>query len=136
MKALTYIDSGVLISAACGEPNIAKKAMDYLDDPNRDFASSILVKLEVLPKAIYNKSESLPFYEQFFSMVAAFSDSCDDYIEDAFLEAKTYGISGVDALHISTAKRLNAIDFVTKEKSSKPLFRTKTINVISIHSQE
>lgn len=57
MKVMTYIDSGVLISAVCGEESIAKRALEFLDDPDRDFASSILVKLEVLPKAIYNRAE-------------------------------------------------------------------------------
>jgi predicted nucleic acid-binding protein len=133
MKVLTYIDSGVLISAVCGDGNIAKKALDYLDDPDREFASSILVKLEVLPKAIYNKSEeSLSFYEWFFSNVTTFSETCDAHIQGAFLEAKTHGISGIDALHISTAKGLNALDFITNEKPSKPLFKTGLVNVISI----
>lgn len=135
MKALTYIDSGVLISAVCGEPNVAEKAMVYLDDPNRDFASSIFVKLEVLPKAIFHKSESRQFYEHFFSKkVAAFSDLCDTYIQDAFSEAVTYDLAPLDALHISSAKHLKAVDFVTSEKSTKPMFRTKAINIISIHS--
>ena len=132
MKALTYIDSGVLISAVCGESDIAEKAMAYLDDPTRDFASSIFVKLEVLPKAIYNKSESLPFYESFFSNVTTFSNACDAYIQDALSEAETYGLGGMDALHILAAKSLNATEFVTNEKPARPMFRTKAIKVISI----
>lgn len=132
MKVLTYIDSGVLISAVCGESHIAEKAMAYLDDPDRNFASSVLVKLEVLPKAVYNKSESLPFYESFFSNVTIFSNSCDTYIQDALSEAETHGIGGMDALHILAAKNLNATEFITSERPTKPMFRTKVIKVISI----
>jgi hypothetical protein len=48
----TFIDTGVLIAAARGQNDFAARAMAILDDPNREFASSIFVKLEVLPKAM------------------------------------------------------------------------------------
>jgi hypothetical protein len=50
----TFLDSGVLISAARGTDNTALNALQILDDSDRAFVSSIFVKLEVLPKAIYN----------------------------------------------------------------------------------
>ena len=55
MKA-TFVDSGVLIAAARGEGGLAVRALAVLDDPERQFATSNLVKLEVLPKAIYQKN--------------------------------------------------------------------------------
>lgn len=64
--------------------------------------------------------------------MTTFSETCDAYIQGALLEAETHGISGIDALHISTAKGLNALDFITNEKPSKPLFKTGIVNVISI----
>jgi hypothetical protein len=74
----TYIDAGVLIAAARGEATIALKALDILDDPNRDFASSIFVKLEVLPKAVHNKNAAeSEFYETFFAGVTIWSESFD-----------------------------------------------------------
>ncbi len=45
----TFVDSGVLIAAARGNEDVARQAMAVLDDPEREFASSPLVKLEVLP---------------------------------------------------------------------------------------
>ncbi|MBW4637316.1 MAG: hypothetical protein KME05_03605 [Gloeocapsa sp. UFS-A4-WI-NPMV-4B04] len=50
----TFIDSGVLIAAARGEEAIAERALVILEDLTLEFASSIFLKLEVLPKAIYN----------------------------------------------------------------------------------
>jgi predicted nucleic acid-binding protein len=51
----TFIDSGVLIAAARGEGEIAERALQILEDNKREFASSQFLKLEVLPKATYNK---------------------------------------------------------------------------------
>lgn len=66
----TFVDSGVLIYATRAEEPLAQKALDVLKDPERLFASSIFVKLEVLPKAIYNsQTEEIEFYEEFFRSV-------------------------------------------------------------------
>lgn len=40
----TFIDSGVLIVAARGEGAIAERALAILEDPNREFASSVFLK--------------------------------------------------------------------------------------------
>ena len=50
---LTYIDSGVLIAASRGVGDIARRAVEVLDDQDRAFASSEFVRLEVLPKPVY-----------------------------------------------------------------------------------
>jgi hypothetical protein len=57
----TYLDAGVLISAARGKAPLATKALDILDDPNRQFVSSVFLKLEVLPKAVYHTPPRLSF---------------------------------------------------------------------------
>ncbi|MDB9475075.1 hypothetical protein [Dolichospermum circinale] len=67
----TFIDAGVLIYAARSQGEIAEKALQILEDENREFASSIFLKLEVLPKAIYNHQKSeVKFYEAFFEKVS------------------------------------------------------------------
>jgi predicted nucleic acid-binding protein len=48
--ALTFIDSGVLIAAFRGRDELSERAMAVLDDPDRSFASSEFVRLEVLPR--------------------------------------------------------------------------------------
>ena len=52
----TYVDSGVLIAAFRGQGDPTARAMQILDDPTREFVSSIYVKLETLPKAIYHNA--------------------------------------------------------------------------------
>ena len=67
----TFIDAGVLIYAARSQGEIAEKALQVLEDENREFVSSIFIKLEVLPKAIYNQQNSeVKFYEAFFDEVS------------------------------------------------------------------
>jgi hypothetical protein len=56
---ITYIDSGVLISATDGVGRIADKALEILGDSQREFACSEFVKLEVSPKAVFNKLNSM-----------------------------------------------------------------------------
>jgi hypothetical protein len=66
----TYLDSGVLITAFCGVQSASIRANQMLNDPNREFASSYFVQLEVLPKATFNKQQDeAEFYETFFSAV-------------------------------------------------------------------
>lgn len=68
----TFIDSGVLIAAARGEGAIAQRALEILADSNREFASSIFLKLEVLPKAVYNnRTSEVKFYEEYFDAVVS-----------------------------------------------------------------
>jgi hypothetical protein len=43
----TFIDSGVLIAATRGTGGIAQTALTIIADPNREFVSSIFLKLEV-----------------------------------------------------------------------------------------
>lgn len=43
----TFIDSGVLIVAARGDLAIAERALVIQEAPEREFASSIFLKLEV-----------------------------------------------------------------------------------------
>jgi hypothetical protein len=52
---ISYIDSGVLISAFRGESQVGLRAMLILDEPDRQFGSSPFVQLETLPKSIYQR---------------------------------------------------------------------------------
>jgi hypothetical protein len=49
------VDAGVLIAAARGGNVQAARAMEILDDPEREFAASVFLQLEVLPQAVLNK---------------------------------------------------------------------------------
>ena len=70
MKKLIFVDAGVLIAAARGNDEVSILAMDILDDPDVEFASSIFVKLEVLPKPLYQKKDyESEFYNAYFDKV-------------------------------------------------------------------
>lgn len=129
----TFIDAGVLIAAARGQGEVAHAAMTVLDDPDREFASSTFVKLEVLPKPVYNRRQSeVDFYETFFAGVTVWADPTPALVDEAFREACLSGLSTVDALHIAAAASVGADEFVTSERTEKPIHRTKRVRVTSI----
>jgi len=131
----TFIDSGVLIVAARGEGAIAERALVILEAPNRKFASSIFLKLEVLPKAIYNNQTSeVRFYEEYFDAVSYWATDIDQIIQSAYREVSELGLGAMDALHVAAAVSVGAVEFITNEKPAKSIHRTKSIQVISIWS--
>lgn len=131
----TFIDAGVLIYAARSQGEIAEKALQVLEDENREFASSIFLKLEVLPKAIYNnQSSEVKFYETFFDEVSYWANDINAIIETAYEQSSNFGLGAMDALHIAAALSVGATQFITNEKPEKSIHRTQSIKVISIHS--
>jgi predicted nucleic acid-binding protein len=132
----TFIDSGVLIAAARGEGEIAERALQILEDNKREFASSVFLKLEVLPKATYNKRTSeIRFYEEYFDAVSYWATEIDQIIQKAYQEASESGLGAMDALHVAAAVSVGATEFITNEKPEKSIHRTKSIQVVSIQTQ-
>ena len=130
----TYIDSGVLIAAARGDDTVSPVAFSYLNDPNREFISSDYVRLEVFPKAVFHKrKEEEEFYNEFFRFNARTIPTSTALLEYAMAEGCETGIAGVDALHIACAVFAGAEEFITSEKPTTPLHRTKKVRVISIY---
>jgi predicted nucleic acid-binding protein len=130
----TFIDAGVLIYAARSQGDLAERAFQIIEDENREFASSIFLKLEVLPKAIYNQQSSeVKFYKTFFDEVSYWATDLDSIIEAAYKESSQFGLGAMDALHIAAAVSVGATEFVTNEKSEKSIHRTQRIKIISIH---
>ena len=129
----TYLDSGVLITAARGVAPLALRALQVIDDPNREFVSSVFPKLEVLPKAAYYKNHAeVEFYEAFFSVVTRWADPLERIAQDAFDEACKSGLAAMDALHEASAVCAGAEELATTERFEKPIHRTGLIKVISI----
>ena len=80
----TYIDSGVLIQAYRGATIIGIKAREILEDPQREYVASLFIKLEVLPKAIYNKrTAEVNFYETFFADCTIWANELEKIVEFA-----------------------------------------------------
>jgi predicted nucleic acid-binding protein len=130
----TFLDSGVLIAAARGIDDAALQALQILDDPDREFVSSIFVKLEVLPKAIYNGfREEAAFYQSFFENdVELWVGFSDELAEVAQQQAGKLGLSALDALHVAAAISAEVDEFVTTERPGKPLHRVKDFEVTSV----
>lgn len=130
----TFIDAGVLIVATRGEDEIAERALEILKDPNREFASSVFLKLEVVPKATYNKrTDEVEFYEEFFGAVTYWANDIERIIQDAYQESCQSGLGAMDALHVMAAVSVGATEFITNEKPEKSIHRTNSIRVISIY---
>jgi predicted nucleic acid-binding protein len=132
---ITFIDAGVLIAAARGKTDVSAHAMAVLDDPDRTFASSEFVRLEVLPKALFHaKSSEAEFYRSFFEAVTHWPDSTDAVVGHAYDVAGRFGLAALDALHVAAALSVGAEELITTEKRGKPLHRTTGVLVRSIQA--
>jgi predicted nucleic acid-binding protein len=130
----TFLDSGVLLHAWRGE-SLSRAALELLDDDRREFYTSQMVRLELVPKPRFEKKlAEIAFYEAHFADCAA----CEPLSEALGSEAERlgvrYGLAGPDALQIATALRHKVEEFYTSEKPGKPMFRVKDVKVISLHS--
>lgn len=127
-----FIDSGVLIAAFRGEPEIREGAFLVLSNPNLEFWYSPLVRLEVILKPTHHQRRTeLEFYEEYFSHANCFGD-LDRMFEIGAGEATRHGIAVVDALHVAAAYLSNCAALVTTEKPTKPIFRTSLVRVVGI----
>lgn len=132
---ITFVDAGVLIAAARGNSKDSLDALSILDDPERSFASSAFVRLEVLPKALFHlKADESDFYEEFFRRVRNWAPLGRDLMEDALKVATEAGLSALDALHVAAALAVGADELVTNEKPGKPIYRVRGIAIRTIHS--
>jgi hypothetical protein len=130
----TFVDAGVLIAAARGEADVAIQAIKILDDPDREFVASPFLRLEILPKPVYERRQAeVEFYEAFFDAVTYWADSVEDITQNAYAEACKFGLNAIDALHVAAARSAGAEDLITTEKIDKPIHRVESINVLSIH---
>lgn len=133
MKRLVFVDAGVLIAAARGNDEVAQRAMEVLDDPEVRFASTIFVKLEVLPKPLYqNRKDEALFYETFFAAVSVWAEPIPQLIQNAYNEAVNVGLSAIDALHVSAAVSVGADELITTEKLTRPIHRSRLIPIKTI----
>jgi len=132
---ITFVDAGVLIAAARGSSRASQIALSILNDPERVFASSTFVRLEVLPKALYHRqAEESAFYEEFFQDVRNWAPFGRSLVEDAMRVAIEAGLSALDALHVAAARAVGADELITSEKPGKPIHRVQGITVRTIHA--
>lgn len=136
-KILTFLDTGVLISAMCGEEALAKRCFAVLDDPNREFVASDFLKLELLPKpTCYKQVESSAFYNDYISSVSNMLETTPTTTAKAFELACQHGLGAVDAIHFQTAIEAEVAEFITTEKQTKAYFKINHTTVRAISLRE
>lgn len=129
----TFLDSGVLIAAARGTDELHLRALDILDDPEREFITSDYVRLEVIPNAVFHRKEAeRKFYEAFFDHAVATVHPSPELVRIAEREASKACLSATDALHVAAAMEADAQELITHEKPTKPFFRVTDIVVTSL----
>ncbi len=128
----TFLDSGVLIAAFKGTPHMRESALRILEDPARVFLTSPFIRLEVLPKAVFNKqfAESR-FYEQFFSQSESLND-LPQIFDIGEREAARSGVGSMDSLHIAAAHLLQTDEFVTTGGRKKSIHRSTLVNIVTL----
>lgn len=130
----TFLDSGVLLAAWRGE-RLSAAALSLMADDSREFVTSQMVRLELLPKPLFERRpREVEFYEHHFAEAVSCEPLSTELGEDAERLAARYGLSGADALQVAAALRQGAEEFYTSEKPGKPLFRVKELKVVSLHA--
>lgn len=128
----TFLDSGVLLHVWRGS-NLASAALQIMADDGRDFVTSQMVRLELLPKPRYeDRKKEVEFYETHFADCQSCEPLSEALGENAEQLAARYGLAGPDALQIAAAIRQGAQEFYTSEKPGKPMFRVREIKIISL----
>jgi hypothetical protein len=131
-KRRTAIDANLLIAAWSGRGELFRKALSILEDPERELIVSDALWLEVMPKAIYHEQEAeSAFYQAVFAR-AEFCPWSSGIVDRAKSLACAYGLAAVDAIHVATAIEAGADEFVSGEKSGKPMFRVKEIRTVCL----
>ncbi|MBE7502520.1 MAG: PIN domain-containing protein [Verrucomicrobiales bacterium] len=124
-----------MLLAAWRSETLAPPALSILSDDTREFVTSQLVRLELLPKPRFERRPmEVRFYENHFAETVACEPLSEALGREAEALAARYGLSGADALHVAAAIRQGAGEFYTSERPGKPVFRVKELRVISLHA--
>jgi predicted nucleic acid-binding protein len=103
-------------------------------DRKRVFVSSAAVRLEVLSKARFRKNlVEEAFYEQLFANVSHWVAIDEAIVERAIEIAAQHDITGLDAIHVALAEKGKVAEFITTERSTKPLFRAKQVGPVNLN---
>jgi hypothetical protein len=109
--------------------------MQIIDDESREFVTSQMVRLELLPKPRFEKRhEEVAFYENHFKDCSFTEPLSKELGVEAEKLATRYGLAGPDALQLAAALRHSVAEFFTSERPGKPMFRVKELKVISLFS--
>jgi hypothetical protein len=135
MPIRTFLDADVLINAFRGVGDIAVRAQAIIDDPNRQFVASDILRLELIPKPHFNqRALEIQFYQDFFAAAVEFVETSPQLVQDAEVNARAYGLAAADALHITAAQVAKVDEFISAENATKPIFRVKNMTITSLRT--
>ena len=124
-----FLDSGVLMAAVRGEPDLRDAARRLLTRSENEFLTSGFVYLETAAKALYNQRElELRSYEAFFAR-AHWERDANRILALGTELAALEGLGPVDALHVAAAFLLRADVLVTVERPGKSIYRARLVPV-------
>lgn len=87
--------------------------------------------------APYNqRNNEAEFYQAYFQSVAHHMTDVGCILEMADQEATKFGLGAMDALHVAAAVLGRAEQFITSEKPTKLIHRTKSIQVIALSANQ
>lgn len=132
-RTRTYFNTGVVIAAFSSKSSslLIDKALELITDAEREIITSGFLKLELLPSAINIGDElQVKLLRAFFDMAAFYVATDEGLLARAIDEAaQVNGLGAMDALHIAAAKAAGADEFITTERSTKPLYKVQGIRV-------
>ncbi len=129
----TYLDTGVLIAAWRGNHPVGAKSRALLDSTGRVYIHSFFLELELFPKPIFNKFyNEIEFYRAALGGFERVTITQTGLEKMALKIAGKYGLAAMDAIHIAAAIEGKAEEFITTEKSGKPICRVTEISVTSL----
>jgi predicted nucleic acid-binding protein len=130
----TYLDANVLIAGFRCEQPVALEVLKIFNDPERSFVGSHYLRLETLRKPMfYRRMEETEFMETYFSAVSHWVPTDDRLVILALKLAAELDLGAMDALHAASALTGGAEEFITMERSSKPIFRIPGLRAVSLH---
>ena len=134
-KTRTYLDTGVLFAAFRGEPQTRIRALTVLSDPAREFVASDYLRIETMPKAIFfGNQREREFYEEYFDCTVRWAYASKRLMKLAYEEACATGLAALDALHVTAATVCGAVEMITTELPTKPMYRTTKVTLIHLLS--
>jgi len=130
----TFLDSGVLLHGWRGD-HLSEIVMQLIDDESREFFTSQMVRLELLPKPRFEKRDAeVAFYENHFRDCSFTEPFSKELGVEAEKLATRYGLAGPDSLQLAAAIRNSVAEFYTSERPGRPMFRVKELKIISLFS--
>ena len=130
----SFLDAGVLITAARSRDREGERALQIIESPDRVFLTSLFIRLEIVPKAVfYKKRQEQALYEEYFNTAEWFRD-IEKIAALAEREAAKEGLAAMDALHLAAAHLSRADEFITTEKPNKSIYRSSLVKVVYLFS--